>query len=66
MDVRVAHVHCGSDFSLLDADEVPLLVEADADLLQLKRGNLLLEREKLNLEIQILRAKMDKLSRGNV
>lgn len=30
------------------------------ELLELKRGNLLLEREKLNLEIQILRAKVAK------
>lgn len=38
----------------------------DGDLLELKRGNLLLEREKLNLEIQILRAKMAKLNQGDV
>ncbi|KAG8007955.1 Deoxyribonuclease-1-like 1, partial [Nibea albiflora] len=38
------------------------LVVVDEDLLQLKRGNLLLEREKLGLEIQILRAKMAKLA----
>lgn len=38
----------------------------DRDLLELKRGNLLLEREKLNLEIQILRAKMAKLNQGDV
>ncbi|KAM3621243.1 uncharacterized protein V6R79_008356 [Siganus canaliculatus] len=37
----------------------------DQDLLELKRGNLLLEREKLNLEIQILRAKMTKMERGD-
>ncbi|TMS19769.1 Deoxyribonuclease gamma, partial [Larimichthys crocea] len=37
------------------------LVVVDEDLLELKRGNLLLEREKLGLEIQILRAKMAKL-----
>lgn len=37
----------------------------DRDLLELKRGNLLLEREKLNLEIQILRAKMAKLNQGD-
>lgn len=40
----------------------PLVVETDADLLELKRGNLLLEREKLNLEIQMLRAKLEKLN----
>ncbi|XP_056156873.1 deoxyribonuclease 1 like 4, tandem duplicate 1 [Lampris incognitus] len=34
----------------------------DADLVELKRGNLLLEREKLSLEIQILRAKLAKQS----
>lgn len=39
----------------------PGLVTVDADLLELKRSNLLLEREKLSLEIQILRAKMAKL-----
>merc|ERR1719498_801137 len=33
------------------------LMAVDEDLLELKRGNLLLEREKLSLEIQILRAK---------
>lgn len=41
----------------------PGMVAVDADLLELKRGNLLLEREKLSLEIQILRAKMAKLNR---
>ncbi|XP_041810717.1 deoxyribonuclease gamma-like isoform X2 [Chelmon rostratus] len=41
------------------------LVAVDEDLLELKRGNLLLEREKLSLEIQILRAKMAKLNRGD-
>ncbi|XP_034021256.1 deoxyribonuclease-1-like [Thalassophryne amazonica] len=45
----------------LDAEELPVL---DGDLLELKRGNLLLEREKLSLEIQILRLKLDKLSGG--
>ncbi|XP_011615749.2 deoxyribonuclease 1 like 4, tandem duplicate 1 [Takifugu rubripes] len=44
----------------------PLAVETDADLLELKRGNLLLEREKLNLEIQILRAKLEKFNQGEV
>ncbi|CAG5977657.1 unnamed protein product [Menidia menidia] len=34
-------------------------------LLELKRGNLLLEREKLNLEIQVLRMKMEKRKRGD-
>ncbi|XP_033481895.1 deoxyribonuclease-1 [Epinephelus lanceolatus] len=34
------------------------LVVVDEDLMELKRGNLMLEREKLNLEIQILRMKM--------
>lgn len=41
------------------------MVAVDADLLELKRGNLLLEREKLGLEIQILRAKMAKLNRDD-
>lgn len=49
--------------------EVPVLppgmVAVDADLMELKRGNLLLEREKLGLEIQILRAKMSKLNQGD-
>lgn len=36
---------------------------ADKDLLELKRGNLLLEREKLGLEIQILRLKKAKMNR---
>lgn len=49
-------------------DQVPVLppgmVAVDADLMELKRGNLLLEREKLGLEIQILRAKMAKLNQG--
>ncbi|XP_040890262.1 deoxyribonuclease-1-like [Toxotes jaculatrix] len=43
----------------------PGLVAMDEDLLELKRGNLLLEREKLSLEIQILRQKMAKMNRGN-
>ncbi|XP_021162930.2 deoxyribonuclease gamma [Fundulus heteroclitus] len=38
----------------------------DKDLVELKRGNLLLEREKLNLEIQILRLKVAKMSRDAV
>lgn len=37
----------------------------DAELLELKRSNLLLEREKLGLEIQILRAKMAKLKQAD-
>lgn len=41
------------------------LMAVDSDLLELKRGNLLLEREKLNLEIQILQAKMAKMKRGD-
>ncbi|XP_059184089.1 deoxyribonuclease-1-like [Centropristis striata] len=40
----------------------PRLVLVDENLLELKRGNLLLEREKLSLEIQILRLKMAKMS----
>ncbi|XP_078139651.1 deoxyribonuclease 1 like 4, tandem duplicate 1 [Centroberyx gerrardi] len=40
-------------------------VAPDGDLAELKRGNLLLEREKLSLEIQILRMKMAKLTPGN-
>nr|XP_040060267.1 deoxyribonuclease 1 like 4, tandem duplicate 1 [Gasterosteus aculeatus aculeatus] len=36
---------------------------ADEHLLELKRGNLLLEREKLGLEIQILRLKKAKMNR---
>ncbi|TNN24032.1 hypothetical protein EYF80_065845 [Liparis tanakae] len=34
----------------------------DEDLQDLKRGNLLLEREKLSLEIQMLRMKMASMS----
>lgn len=48
-------------FFFSPTDEVP-----DADLLELKRGNLLLEREKLNLEIQFLQAKLEKFNQGNV
>lgn len=44
----------------------PGMVAVDADLMELKRGNLLLEREKLGLEIQILRAKMAKLNQVDV
>lgn len=44
----------------------PGVVAVDADLMELKRGNLLLEREKLGLEIQILRAKMAKLNQVDV
>lgn len=61
----MARVGCECDCSFLP-DEVPPVVETEADLLELKRGNLLLEREKLNLEIQILRAKMEKLNQGDV
>ncbi|XP_034538040.1 deoxyribonuclease-1-like [Notolabrus celidotus] len=39
----------------------PRLVAVEEDLLELKRGNLLLEREKLSLEIQLLKVKMAKL-----
>ncbi|XP_069568774.1 deoxyribonuclease 1 like 4, tandem duplicate 1 [Brachyistius frenatus] len=35
--------------------------EPNEDLMELKRGNLLLEREKLNLEIQMLRLKVAKM-----
>ncbi|XP_068578296.1 deoxyribonuclease 1 like 4, tandem duplicate 1 [Cebidichthys violaceus] len=41
----------------------PRLVVEDEDLLELKRGNLLLEREKLGLEIQMLRLKMASMKR---
>uniref|UniRef100_UPI0037E71F11 deoxyribonuclease 1 like 4, tandem duplicate 1 n=1 Tax=Semicossyphus pulcher TaxID=241346 RepID=UPI0037E71F11 len=44
---------------------VSRFVAVDEDLLELKRGNLVLEREKLSLEIQILRAKMAKMNRVN-
>lgn len=44
----------------VEEEEKPRLVVVDEDLMELKRGNLLLEREKLNLEIQILRMKMAK------
>ncbi|KAF3855682.1 hypothetical protein F7725_016405 [Dissostichus mawsoni] len=37
----------------------------DEGLLELQRGNLMLEREKLSLEIQILRMKVAKMNRGN-
>lgn len=43
----------------------PGMVAVDADLMELKRGNLLLEREKLVLEIQVLRAKMAKQNQGD-
>ena len=47
-------------------ESVPVgLVPLDEDLLELKRGNLLLEREKLQLEIQILRQKMAKMNSGD-
>lgn len=42
--------------------EPPMLLAVGEDLLELKRGNLLLEREKLSLEIQILRMKMAKMN----
>ncbi|XP_058486479.1 deoxyribonuclease 1 like 4, tandem duplicate 1 isoform X1 [Solea solea] len=45
---------------------VPLgLVTLDQDLLDLKRENLLLEREKLQLEIMILRKKMARMNCGD-
>lgn len=40
----------------------PGLVVVDGDLQELKRGNLLLEKEKLSLEIQFLQAKISKLN----
>ncbi|XP_024857949.1 deoxyribonuclease 1 like 4, tandem duplicate 1 [Kryptolebias marmoratus] len=40
------------------------LLVMNEDLLELKRGNLLLEREKLNLEIQLLRLKVAQMSAG--
>ncbi|XP_060897801.1 deoxyribonuclease 1 like 4, tandem duplicate 1 isoform X2 [Labrus mixtus] len=43
----------------------PWLGVVDKDLLELKRGNLMLEREKLGLEIQILRAKMAKMDHNH-
>ncbi|XP_034442426.1 deoxyribonuclease 1 like 4, tandem duplicate 1 [Hippoglossus hippoglossus] len=47
-------------------ESVPVgLVPLDEDLLELKRGNLLLEREKLQLEIQILRQKMAQMNSGD-
>lgn len=58
-----------SFFSVGQEQQLPVVppgfVAVDRDLLELKRGNLLLEREKLNLEIQILRAKMAKLNQGD-
>uniref|UniRef100_A0A671UHG7 Deoxyribonuclease 1 like 4, tandem duplicate 1 n=1 Tax=Sparus aurata TaxID=8175 RepID=A0A671UHG7_SPAAU len=49
----------------VDGLQQPGLVVVDADLLELKRGNLLLEREKLSLEIQILRAKLARKTLGD-
>ncbi|XP_049590358.1 deoxyribonuclease 1 like 4, tandem duplicate 1 isoform X1 [Syngnathus scovelli] len=40
--------------------------QSDNELQELKRGNLLLEREKLNLEIQILQLKLAKMQQGDV
>lgn len=37
----------------------------DSELLELQRGNLLLEREKLKLEIQILQMKLAKMRQGD-
>lgn len=55
---------------LIPADAAPAVAaaaaEAESELLELKRGNLLLEREKLSLEIQVLKAKMGKLNPGNL
>ncbi|XP_070815863.1 deoxyribonuclease 1 like 4, tandem duplicate 1 [Chaetodon trifascialis] len=59
---KATHVEDGWDEQQLDPQR---LVVVDEDLLELKRGNLLLEREKLSLEIQMLRAKMAKLNRGD-
>lgn len=64
-DVGAAGAEWEWDFSFLPTDEAPPAVETEADMLELKRGNLLLERQKLTLEIQILQAKMEKLNRGN-
>ncbi|XP_056292539.1 deoxyribonuclease gamma-like [Pseudoliparis swirei] len=50
----------GSNAPPADGLKPPLV---DDDLQDLKRGNLLLEREKLSLEIQILRMKMASMSR---
>ncbi|XP_018518805.1 deoxyribonuclease-1 [Lates calcarifer] len=50
---------------LLPQSAPPRLLAIDEDLLELKRGNLLLEREKLSLEIQILRQKIAHMNSGN-
>ncbi|XP_015250921.1 PREDICTED: deoxyribonuclease-1-like isoform X2 [Cyprinodon variegatus] len=42
-----------------------VVMAEDGDLTELRRGNLLLEREKLNLEIQILRLRVAEMTRGN-
>ncbi|XP_029908186.1 deoxyribonuclease 1 like 4, tandem duplicate 1 [Myripristis murdjan] len=46
-------------------ESVTGLVVLDKEMVEMKRGNLLLEREKLSLEIQILRLKMAKLSESD-
>ncbi|XP_075952279.1 deoxyribonuclease 1 like 4, tandem duplicate 1 isoform X1 [Anarhichas minor] len=52
------------DLELPHKSTPPLrLVDEDEDLLELKRGNLLLKREKLGLEIQMLRLKMASMKR---
>ncbi|XP_076603932.1 deoxyribonuclease 1 like 4, tandem duplicate 1 isoform X1 [Chaetodon auriga] len=61
---KLTHEEEGLDEKQLQLDPRRLVV-VDEDLLELKRGNLLLEREKLSLEIQMLRAKMAKLNRGD-
>ncbi|XP_041810709.1 deoxyribonuclease gamma-like isoform X1 [Chelmon rostratus] len=61
---KITHEEDGLDEQQHELDP-RRLVAVDEDLLELKRGNLLLEREKLSLEIQILRAKMAKLNRGD-
>ncbi|KAJ8371501.1 hypothetical protein AAFF_G00307800 [Aldrovandia affinis] len=57
------HVHSGQS----SANQYPVHVETNTDaedLLELKKGNLLLEREKLNLQIQMLKLQIANLEQN--
>ncbi|KAK1901061.1 Deoxyribonuclease gamma [Dissostichus eleginoides] len=69
VEVRLKSINNTSEEEEDEEDGVfplfPSTPPQDEGLLELQRGNLMLEREKLSLEIQILRMKVAKMNRGN-
>ncbi|KAK5873135.1 hypothetical protein PBY51_013776 [Eleginops maclovinus] len=61
------HPGCSAHLVSLCRCDTPVSPDSfsDEDLLELQRGNLMLEREKLSLEIQILRMKVAKMTGGD-